>query len=67
MTAMIMKAMGAKKGEDTDEEHRNGCRDDDIHDAPPGKGDEQEDDSCDGDDFKITGHHIDENIKPGKE
>ncbi len=31
---------GRQKGKEADEEHRNGCRDDDVHDAPPGKGDE---------------------------
>ena len=31
---------GRQKGKEADEEQRNGCRDDDVHDAPPGKGDE---------------------------
>lgn len=34
------KGDGRQKGKEADEEHRNGCRDDDVHDAPPGKGDE---------------------------
>lgn len=34
------KGNGCQKGKDTDEEHRNGRRDDDVHDAPPSKSDE---------------------------